>query len=55
MNETEGDATGRDAATLCRVWWGEKSERLVAFGRGKRKGGRGRGGGGTKAETTRQF
>jgi len=34
LNETEGDATGRDAAAL---WWGEKSERLAVYAR--REGG----------------
>jgi len=36
LNETEGDAAGRDAAAL---WWGEKSERLAVFngGRGERR------------------
>jgi len=44
LNETEGDAAGRDAAAL---WWGEKSERLAVFngGRGERRARGGEGAG----------
>lgn len=66
MNETEGDANAAEMLPRSGIWWGEKSERLIAFGGanakrregergpGARRRGRGRVGG-TKAETTRQF
>jgi len=51
LNETEGDAAGRDAAV---PWWGEKSERLAAGGGGRGRRGETEGGMGVGREARRQ-